>query len=101
MTREETASLASRTFALLMAAWTLVEISSLPERILSLAHHSGERGVLRTADYWSTYYKVVLVALVLRILALAIAAVWFWTAGVRARRLFLGGGQPAPNETGL
>jgi hypothetical protein len=100
MTREEMASLASRAFALLMAAWTLVEISSLPERILSLTHHAGERGVLRTADYWSTYCKVVLVALVLRILALASRQCGFGPP-VCARRLFLGGGQPAPNETGL
>jgi hypothetical protein len=100
MTREEMASLASRAFALLMAAWALVEVSSLPERIVSLTHHLAERGVLRTEDYWSTYYKVVLSALVVRILALAIAAVWFWKAGPRTQRLFLRRGQPVQSDAG-
>jgi hypothetical protein len=100
MTREEMASLTSRAFALLMTVWTLVEISSLPERILSLSHHLEERGVLRTADYWSAYYKVVLVALVLRILVLAIASVWFWKAGPRARTIFLGREPSTLNEPG-
>jgi hypothetical protein len=39
MPRKEAVQVASRALALLMIVWVLVEITQLPQVVLSLAHH--------------------------------------------------------------
>src|SRR5258705_1015420 len=99
MIREDVASLASRAFALLLAAWTFVEVCYLPERIVSLTHHLGQLSVLGTPDHWTTYYSVVLAFHVVRMIGLAIVGVWFCQCGPRAHWLFLGLGQTGLSES--
>ena len=87
-----------------MAAWTLgksvrYRSESSP---LSAPFRRTRKGVARTADYWSTYHKVVLVALVLRVLCSQPSrrSVDFGPpVCARGGAQFLGGGQPAPSET--
>ena len=86
--RKELVLLLSRAFALLLISWALVEVSYLPERLFALSHHINERSVLATHDYWSSYYLIVTVFLVVRILALLLAAALFWRCGPRVQALF-------------
>ena len=88
MSRKELVLLLSRAFALLLISWALVEVSYLPERLFALSHHINERSVLATHDYWSSYYLIVTVFLVVRILAFLLAAALFGRCGPRVQALF-------------
>ena len=88
MPRKELVLLLSRAFALLLSSWALVEVSYLQERLFALSHHINERSVLATHDYWSSYYLIVTAFLVVRILALLLAAALFWRCGPRVQALF-------------
>ena len=88
MTRKEMALLVSRAFAVLLISWAFVEVTYLPERIFALSHHLSQSSVLVAHDYWSTYYIIVTAFLVLRMLALFLAASLFWRCGPRVEALF-------------
>jgi hypothetical protein len=100
MTREDAAILASRSLPMLMAVWTLVEVTALPEPIYSLLHHLGHQSALGTRDYWTSYYSVVLAFLVIRILVTSLAGVWFWRGGPLPDKLFTGTIETERIETG-
>ena len=89
MSRKELVLVVSRTLSLLLIAWALVEITYLPERLFSLSHHVSERSVLASEDYWTRYYLLITLFLVVRIIALFIAALMFWKCGPRVQTLFL------------
>ena len=78
----------SRAFALLLISWALVEITYLPERIFALFHHLSHSSVLATQDYWSRYYEIITISILLRTLAFFLAAVLFWRCGPRVQALF-------------
>ena len=88
MSRKELVLLVSRAFALLLITWALVEVTYLPERLFALSHHLSQSSVLVTHDYWSIYYLIITVFLVLRVLALFLAAALFWRCGPRVEALF-------------
>ena len=88
MSRKEMVLLVSRAFALLLISWAFVEVTYLPERLFTLTHHLSQSSVLVAHDYWSSYYLIVTVFLVLRVLALFLAAALFWRCGPRAEALF-------------
>lgn len=88
MSRKEIVLLVSRAFALLLISWALVDVTYLPERLFAFSHHLSQRSVLGTPDYWSNYYLVITAFTVVRILALFLAAVWFWRCGPRIENLF-------------
>ena len=88
MSRKELVLLLSRAFALLLITWALVEVSYLPERLFALSHHLNERSVLSPRDYWSSYYSIITAALVVRMVALIVAAAWFWRGGPSVQALF-------------
>jgi ABC-type microcin C transport system permease subunit YejB len=88
MSRKELVFIVSRTFALLLISWALVEVSYLPERVFALTHHISQSSVLARYDYWSSYYLVVTSFLVARVLALLFAAGSFWRCGPRVQALF-------------
>jgi hypothetical protein len=89
MSRKEIVLLVSRAFALLLISWAFVDVTYLPERLFALSHHLGQSSVLVVVhDYWRSYYLIVTVFLVLRILALFLAAALFWRCGPRTEALF-------------
>jgi hypothetical protein len=93
MTTKDLAGVVNRAFALLLAAWALVEGTYFPERVFSLLHHLSERSVLNSHDYWSRYYSIVLIFYVVRVAALLIAAIWFWKRGLPSEALM-----PKPSQ---
>jgi len=89
MSKKELLLVVSRTLSLWLVVWALVETTYLPERLFSLFHHVGDHSVLYHEDYWTSYYLIITVFLVLRIIALFIAALAFWKCGPRVQTLFL------------
>jgi hypothetical protein len=88
MSRKELVFLVSRAFALLLISWGFVEVTYLPERLFALFHHLSQSSLLVAHDYWSSYYLIITVFLVLRMLALFLAASMFWRCGPRVEALF-------------
>lgn len=88
MSRKELVFIVSRAFALLLITWALVEVSYLPERLFALTHHLSQGSVLERYDYWSSYYVVVTCFLMVRVLALLLAAGSFWRCGPWVQALF-------------
>ncbi|MGA8150320.1 MAG: hypothetical protein WB952_05180 [Terriglobales bacterium] len=88
MSRRELVFLVSRAFALFLLTWALVELSYLPEQVLSLSHAVSERSVLATGDYWSRYHWMLAVLTALRMLALFLASILFWRCGPQVEALF-------------
>ena len=88
MSRKELVFLVSRAFALLLISWGFVEVTYLPERLFPLFHHLNQSSLLVAHDYWSSYYLIITVFLVLRMLALFLAASMFWRCGPRVEALF-------------
>jgi hypothetical protein len=100
MTREDMAVLASRSLALLMAVWTLVDLTYLPEQIFSLVYHLGHQSVVGTRDHWSSLYSLVITFHVIRLLLTALAGIWFWKGGPVPETLFAGAIETRKTETG-
>jgi hypothetical protein len=88
MTRKELLLLVSRAFALLLITWTFVEVTYLPEQLFALSHRLSQSSVLLPRDYLSSYYLILTVFLVLRVLALFLAAALFWRCGPRVEAIF-------------
>jgi hypothetical protein len=88
------ARIASRTFALYLMSWALLDCTYLPQYLLSLVHHLGESD-LRDQNYWKNYYLLEVASLVLRVAGTALASAYFWNAGPRIMRLFLPAGEEA------
>src|ERR1700757_1232176 len=88
MQRKDLVLLFSRTFALILTSWALAEVSYLPERLFTLAHHISQGSVLARYDYWSSYHLVVASFLVVRVFGLLLAARLFWKCGPRIQALF-------------
>jgi len=87
MSRKESVLLVSRAFALFLISWALADVTYLPERLFTLFHHLNQRSVLATRDYWSTYDLLLTGSVVVRILALFLAAAVFWRGGPRVQTL--------------
>jgi len=88
MSRKELVLLVSRAFALLLISWAIAEATYLPERLFALSHHLNQSSVLVAHDYWSTYYLIVAIFLVLRMLAMLLGAALFWRCGPGVEGLF-------------
>ena len=95
MPQKEAVQVASRALALLMIVWVLVEITQLPQVVLSLAHHLQLNSVLIPQRYWTIYYVAGLSTHTVRIMGLSLAAAWFWKCGPGLEAAF-GVGPEAP-----
>lgn len=62
---------------MLLISWAFVELTYLPERLFALFHHMGQRSVLAAHDYFSTYYLIIVVFNILRMLTMVVAAALF------------------------
>ena len=80
MSRKDIVFVVSRAFALLLISWAFLEVTYLPERLFALSHHLSQSSVLVAHDYWSSYYLIITAFLVLRMLALFLAAAFFGDA---------------------
>ncbi len=94
MSKKEIVQLASRAFALLLITWLLLDATYMPEKLFALIHYLKQRSVLATQDYLSSLYLIETILLAVRLLALFLAAVWFWECGPRVEALF----SPQPSE---
>jgi len=88
VSKKEIVLIVSRAFAVLLISWAFVEVTYLPERLSALSHHLSQNSVSVAHDYWSSYYLIVTAFLVLRMLALFLAASLFWRCGPRVEVLF-------------
>ena len=88
MSKKELVFLVSRAFALYFTTWAVFEITYLPEYMYSLSHHMNLRSVLAPHDYWSNYYLMLTVLIVVRMLAFFLAAALFWRCGPWVEKLF-------------
>jgi hypothetical protein len=82
------ALLASRALALFLISWAFAEVTYLPERLFALSHHLNQSSVLVAHDYWSNYYLIITVFLLLPVLGFLLAAALFWRCGSRVEALF-------------
>ena len=88
MSRKEFVLLVSRTFALFLTTWALVEATYLPHTLYSLFHHLSVRSALATYDYWSRYYSILAVCGVFRMITMFLVAALFWRCGPWVQALF-------------
>ena len=87
MSKIEGAILASRVLAFYWASWSLTEMTYMPERVHSLSHYVGFLD--GTSLFWRDQYFLAIALLVVRILGLSGAALFFWTCGPKVARLLL------------
>lgn len=86
MTRKDAVLLASRALALYLLCWGLSDLSYLPQRFLSLGHHSL---ALIGHDYAATYYALEFAFGIVRIVALFAVASWLYRCSESVQALFL------------
>jgi hypothetical protein len=83
ITRQEGIVLASRAFGFYLTVWGLVEVTYLPQALLSFLHHAGPR------DYLWTYYGLNLSIYLVRVVGLLVAARWLLKGGTAVAEFFL------------
>ena len=81
MTKTEFVRVLSRAFALYLLAGALLECTYLPQFLYSLMHHLSEGRAFVNQSYWRGYYILETSSLVLRIAAMILGVLFFWTAG--------------------
>ena len=79
MSRNEIVLLVSRTFAAIQFVTVLIEMSYLPERLVSYFHYAANAPSQN--NYFGTYYNVVVLSLFARIAGLLILTAVFWKCG--------------------
>lgn len=91
MQRREVILLVSRALALIQLITAFLDATYLPERFLSLIHHSRENATmsLPAGEYWQTYYQLEIVTLVVRVGALLMLSILFWNCGPWVERTLL------------
>jgi hypothetical protein len=71
-----------------MIIWSFVEVTYLPDSLLSLVHQVHLRSVLVPKDYGVTYAVASTTALIIRVIGTSVAALWFWNCGPGAQSAF-------------
>jgi hypothetical protein len=81
-------TLASRTLAVLLTVWALVELTYLPGQLNSLLHYVGNAPEPSTSiQYWHHYYLLGLSFLVTRIVSFSLMARWLFRGGPEVMQL--------------
>jgi ATP adenylyltransferase/5',5'''-P-1,P-4-tetraphosphate phosphorylase II len=88
VSRKELVLLASRTFALLLTSWAMIEVTYLADHLFALSHYLTQRSALAMHDYLTSYYLIITASNTVRMLALFFAAAVFWQCGPRVEALF-------------
>jgi hypothetical protein len=83
MSRKEAVLLAGRALAIIQFVAALLDISYLPERLVSLSHyqHMGTALAGTEAEYFQTLGRVGIAFMMMRIAGLLILAAIFWNCG--------------------
>jgi hypothetical protein len=90
VSKEEVVRLVSRAIAVVQFITAMLEITYLPERLMSLHHYQRSGGWLAAApDYLATLYSTEVGMLFFRIAGLLILSWIFWQCGARIIRLLL------------
>lgn len=80
----------SRAIAVFFLYWAFVSLIALPRDLLALVHYTLPIGrpSTPTGTYWTMTYIADLLGGLIRIVALCIAAGWFYRCGPRIQRFF-------------
>ena len=90
MTRDEAVVLVSRALAIIQLVTAAIEVTYLPERILSVAHYARlGNGLSSTADYFLRLDVIELCGYLVRIPSLLLLALIFWNCGPWIARVLL------------
>ena len=91
--------LISRSLATIQIISAFLEISALPERLISLRHHTDQVSVLipsAVGDLWRHYYQPSILSILARVAGLLLLTVVFWNCGPWIERALL----PKPEGKG-
>jgi len=89
MSRKDAVVLASRTLALLLMVWALVEASYLPQSLHSfLRYINQEPGSSTAIQYWRHYHLIGLSFVVTRMVGFSLLARWLYRGGPEVEELF-------------
>ncbi len=96
MSREDAVTLASRSLALLLTLYVLIEVSYLPSEILGFRHYVGHE-ITSSSDveywqYWRHRYLIEIAFLITRIISLSLMARWLFKGGLQIQELLLPSG---------
>jgi hypothetical protein len=90
MSRKEVVLLVSRALAVIQFVSAVLEITYLPERLLSFVHYVGfTGGSAMPGDYAATHYRVEIGFLFARIIFELVLTVVFWNCGPWVERTLL------------
>ncbi|HET9407684.1 MAG TPA: hypothetical protein VFO39_10640 [Candidatus Sulfotelmatobacter sp.] len=90
MSKSDAAVLASRTLAVLITVWVLVDISYLPERVYSLLRYTNQGlAFSSSAEHWKHYYIIAVGFLLTRVVGLSLLARWLYRGGPEVENLLL------------
>ena len=96
MSRKDAVLLASRTLALLLTVWALVEASYLPANMHSfLRYVNQEPGASTAIQFWRHYDLISLSFNVTRMIGFSLLAKWLFKGGPEVEELL----SPGPHES--
>ena len=90
VTKTELARLLCRAFSIYFFVWAVSEACSLPEFTFSFIHYVGQQSVTSRAGYWTAYYLLRIILVVIKLAVFLIATAVFWRRGPNVLGLFLG-----------
>jgi len=93
MSKREIVVLVSRALAVIQIITALLEVTGLPQELLSLFHHIFPVQAPVFGDYWSRYYMEAVLALIARIAICTFAAWLLWKCGPDMERFLLPSGK--------
>jgi hypothetical protein len=91
MSRKEAVLLAGRALAIIQFVAALLDISYLPERLVSLSHYEHMASVTAAteSDYFQALGRVGIIFMLMRIAGLLVLAAIFWNCGPWFERVLL------------
>jgi hypothetical protein len=96
MTTKSAIYIASRAFALYLLCWMLSDVTYLPTRIFSLAHHSSGVSIFSPPTYLYVEDKITLAFALVRIAGLGTAAGILLRCGAHVQAFFAPPSEPNP-----
>lgn len=94
LSRDEIVLLVSRVLAVMYAITALLDVTYVPEYLVSLHHYSGGPG----ASYLESIHRVYVGALLFRIVGLSILAWLFWRCGPWIARILFPARETQPQS---
>lgn len=92
MSRTDAVVLTSRALALLLMLWALIDLSYIPEEVISYRRYIGHEVTPTNSEYWfywSHHYLLNLSFLIARIIGLSLLSRWLFKGGPEVFELLL------------